>query len=185
MPTRSVPNNCVCVCWKLLIEPQEGVYNNYWCAFTLASAGNSRGVGNITHSSLLDNISNQEALDSLVLGDTTTAVGASDRGGVATAVLWATSITSLGGHCATLDEEIRGREMEREGGISGLVKAGRPISRRAKTARRYVITRHQQHSRLPHQRELFLNNEIRSLLEEGRGEEAAVGATLDCSRCQN
>ncbi len=58
-----------------------------------------RGIRNVTDGGRLDHVADGEALDSLVLGDHTAAVGAANRGDVATALLVASVGSSLLRHC--------------------------------------------------------------------------------------
>lgn len=59
--------------------------------------GVNRGLGQVTHSRSFDHVADNEALDGLVLGDAASAVQAANRVDVATAVLGASSVSSLGG----------------------------------------------------------------------------------------
>jgi hypothetical protein len=56
-----------------------------------------RGILKITNSGTLDHVTDGETLDGLVLGDAASAVEAADRLDVATSVLVATVVSSLGG----------------------------------------------------------------------------------------
>jgi hypothetical protein len=54
-----------------------------------------RSIADVTDSSRLDHVANGESLDGLVLGDRAGAVGASHKRDVSTAVLVASSVSSL------------------------------------------------------------------------------------------
>ena len=61
-------------------------------------AGIHAGFRDISHSSGLNDVPDDELLDSLILGHTLGAVGATDGLDMATPVLVATVISALGGH---------------------------------------------------------------------------------------
>lgn len=77
--------------------------------------GVHRGLGQVTDSRSFDHVADNVALDGLVLGDAASTVQAANRVDVATAVLGASSVSSLGGLNRKIVSGSVGRNIEKIG----------------------------------------------------------------------